>query len=54
MKPTQEEIDNLLTQCKDAENAGTSKFPNMTYKQGLIEGIEWVLGMGSNTNPLED
>lgn len=37
-----EEIDQLLNECQDKTNEGGSKFPGMTYEQGIVEAIEWL------------
>lgn len=42
MKPTQEQIDDVLNKCSDSEDEGTSIYPGMTYEQGVKAGIEWV------------
>jgi hypothetical protein len=47
------EIDNLLNDCAESETAGTSKFPGMTYEQGLRAGIDWITGTVKD-HPLED
>lgn len=51
-KPTQTEIDDVLNECSEiADNEGT-KYPGMTYEQGVAAGIRWATGDDS-TNPLE-
>jgi len=49
---TQEEIDDVLNGCIDAENEG-SKFPGMSYEEGIKYAIEWILGE-SDVHPLEE
>ena len=49
---SEEEIDELLNQCVDSEETGESKYPGMTYEQGIKAALEWVQGYGEH--PLED
>lgn len=48
-----EEIDELLNRCADAESDGKSQYPGMTYEQGMLAGIEWLLGV-TDEPPFED
>ena len=41
--PSHELIDKVLERCIDSNNVG-SQYPGMTYEQGVLAGIEWVLG----------
>ena len=50
---TEKEINQLLNECAEAEDMGTTKFPGMTYEQGIKEAIEWLSG-DSNCYPLAD
>lgn len=50
--PSGDEIDDVMNQCMAAENDGTSKYPGMTYEQGVAAAIRWMEGDG--VNPLED
>ncbi|MBR4681972.1 MAG: hypothetical protein IKP06_01525 [Elusimicrobiaceae bacterium] len=50
-KPSQEEIDNVLNECSEREELGESKYPGMTYEQGVKNAIEWLQGYGEN--PME-
>lgn len=50
---TEKEIDGLLNQCIEAEEKGKSKFPGMTYEQGIKDGIDW-LTVKSTENPLSE
>jgi len=50
---TDQEIYQLLNQCAEAEEMSTTKFPGMSYEQGIKEAIEWLSG-DSNTYPLDD
>ena len=42
--PLQELIDDLLKRCQSAENKGTTRFKGMSYEQGVMTGILWMLG----------
>ena len=41
---TDQDIDDVLQQCSDAENEDKTEFPNMTYEQGVKAAINWVTG----------
>lgn len=53
IKVTDKAIDKLLNQCAEAEDDGTTKFPGMTYEQGVKAALEWVTGESDN-HPLAD
>ncbi len=42
--PTTSEMDEVLDWCQDAENDGNSKFPGMSYEQGVMYAILWMRG----------
>lgn len=46
-------IDELLNMCSERENEGGSKFPGMTYEQGILAAINW-LTWENEPHPLED
>jgi len=52
-KRTPKAIDDLLNQCAEAEDRGKTKYPGMTYEQGIRYALEWLFDeeMG---HPLED
>lgn len=50
---SEQEIYQLLDQCSEAEAMSTSKFPGMSYEQGVKEAIEWLTG-DSDCYPLDD
>lgn len=52
MTPTSKEINAVLNQCDEQENAGTSLYPGMTYEQGVAAAIKWM--EGNEPNPMED
>lgn len=43
MRP-QAEIDEQLNLALDSEEAGRSRWPGMTYEQGVEAAIRWVTG----------
>ena len=48
------EIDRLIEQCFDAENDG-SKYPGMSYEEGIRATIDWLLDTGRDSDhPLDD
>lgn len=50
--PTEDEINEVLNQCDDANNAGTSKFRGMSFEDGVAYAIRWMQGDGPN--PMDD
>lgn len=50
--PNENEINDVLNQCVESENEGESRWPGMTYEQGVKAAIEWMQGDGPN--PMED
>ena len=52
MNPTLDEINDVINECSDLENEGTSKYPGMTYEQGVKAGIDWATGETDN-NPMD-
>lgn len=53
MNRTEEEISKVLDACIESENTGESKYPGMTYEQGVRAALEWVTG-DTDDNPMED
>ena len=47
-----QDIDNILKHCSDAENEDETKFPEMTYEQGVKAGIRWITGE-TDYNPIK-
>ena len=52
IKPREDEIDDVLNKCVESEESGVSRWPGMTYEQGVKAAIEWMQGFGDN--PLAD
>lgn len=44
MNRPQEQIDELLNRCTEAEETGESAYPGMSYEQGIKAAIEWLDG----------
>ena len=53
MERPQEEIDEQLNQALEQEEAGGSRWPGMTYEQGVRAALDWVTGH-NDTPPMED
>ncbi len=51
-KPNESEINDVLDSCMDSEDEGGSKWPGMTYEQGVSAAVNWMTGDGNN--PMED
>lgn len=51
--PTNEEITDQMELARDQEEKGGSKWPNMTYEQGVAEALSWVLEL-TPSQPMED
>lgn len=49
---TEQEINEVLDACVEQEEIGESRWPGMTYEQGVKAAIEWLQGYGEN--PMED
>lgn len=45
------EINDLLEACMEAEHAGITRVPTMTYEQGVAAAIDWLIRREA-TNPL--
>ena len=43
MVRTREQVDDLLQRCGDAEFEGSTKFPGMSYEQGVLYGLSWMI-----------
>ena len=50
--PTENQILNLLQRCMEAEESGTTRFKGMSYEQGVMTGILWMLEQ-EECDPLE-
>jgi hypothetical protein len=50
---TEREIVDLLNNCIEADDMGTTKFRAMTYEQGMLAAIRW-LTEPTEEHPLED
>ena len=52
MEPDEDDINDVLNRCVEAEESGDSKYPGMSYEQGVLATIRWWQGDGPN--PMED
>lgn len=50
---TEQEIWDLLNQCAEAEETGSSIYPGMSYEQGIKAAIEWITG-DTNNHPINE
>jgi hypothetical protein len=50
---TNEEIDDVLNRCNEKVDEGGSRFFGMTYEQGIVAGIDWLLG-NTDDHPYDD
>lgn len=48
MQPSQSEIDDVLNTCMEAADHGCSKWPSMSYEQGVEAAVRWMEGDGFN------
>lgn len=53
MEPSKIEIEEQVDIALVYVNKGESKFPGMTYEDGIRNALEWVLGY-SDVAPMED
>jgi hypothetical protein len=47
------EIDELHDECVHAESLGETKYPGMTYEQGVLAAIRWLTDADAD-HPLKD
>ena len=52
MEPDQDAIDDVLNQCAEQEDEGCSRWPGMSYEQGVAAAIRWM--QGDSANPMEN
>ncbi len=50
---SQEEVDALVNRAVDVIDAAGTLYPGMSYEEGVIEAVRWLLGE-SNDNPMEN
>lgn len=53
VKQPDEKINTLLNRCAESEETGESKYPGMTFEQGIKMAIEWLTGL-SPDHPLDE
>lgn len=49
----EKQIDEAINKCMEQEEKGGSKWPGMTYEQGVSEALRWMTG-ATDDNPMED
>jgi hypothetical protein len=52
-KPTQSQIDDVLNDAYESVDSGSSRWPGMTYEQGVASALDWVSGNVTD-NPFEE
>lgn len=50
---TEEEVNEVIDKASEQESKGRSRWPGMTYEQGVRNALDWILG-NSDDNPMED
>lgn len=53
IKPNDTEIDDVRNKASEQEDKGGSKWPGMTYEQGVNAALDWVVG-DNEENPMPD
>lgn len=41
---TQREVDEQITECIDRLDYGASRFPGLTYEDGVLAFYDWLIG----------
>jgi len=52
MSKSEQEILEQIDQASESVNEGTSKFPSMSYEEGVKAALDWVVG--DSPKPMED
>jgi len=52
-RPGREEIDEQIRRAREQIDAGRTTVRGMSYEEGVVAGIEWVLGE-IDDKPMED
>jgi hypothetical protein len=50
---TEEEIEDLLATAYEVKDEGGSRYPGMSFEDGITETLEWIKG-DREENPLEE
>lgn len=53
IKRPQEQIDDVVNDAWDSINEGTSRYPGMSYEDGVRAALDWVTGE-VDENPFEE
>jgi hypothetical protein len=51
VEPTDEEIGEVMDACIEQMDAGTSRYPGMSYEEGVAAALRWIQEEGEN--PME-
>jgi len=51
--PTDSEIDDTISKCFDEMESGSTRYPGLTYEEGVLAALDWAFGT-SDDNPMED
>ncbi|UVG34318.1 hypothetical protein SEA_GRASSBOY_61 [Microbacterium phage Grassboy] len=43
-KVTDQEVEDVINDAHDNIDQGTSRWPSMTYEQGVADALNWVIG----------
>lgn len=52
-RPTDEQIDEQANRASEQVNHGGSKWPGMTYEEGVQNALQWAIGAWDD-KPMED
>lgn len=52
-RPTDDEINEQVTEAMTAQEEGSSRWPGMSYEQGVETALRWALG-DDDIPPMED
>lgn len=53
MEPTTDEIEEQLTKAIEQNHKGASRWPGMSYEQGVENALRWATGE-TDDKPMED
>jgi hypothetical protein len=52
-RPTAAEIDEQTVRAMEQTSRGGSKYPGMTYEEGVLAALDWICGFAEEP-PMED
>ena len=53
LKRTDDEINKVIQACWDQDDEGESRWPRMTYEQGVAEALRWAIGE-TDDHPMDE